>query len=353
MLTRRFVTFLIILLLWGTISQAMVVKDLYSAQIPVVDQSSAVRSQAIGQAFMTVLVKVTGNTQLGQQSVFQTAAKQADNYTQQFSYIKNDDSSDGKHPYLLEVDFLSDAINTVLLQNKAQVWGRDRPLTLFWIANNGQLVGANSANPIATLIDKNTDNRGIPGILPLLDLTDVQAVSSSDVQAPFVLALNKASARYGSNAMVILRIKSGASISSRWTLLANKKTFNWQLQGTSMAQLINDGVNKVADTLASQFAVSSNMQQTQLSLQIYGLHSLADFAKARDYLQSLAPVKQATIGQIAPDHVTFALQLLGSEQDLQEVIDLDHTLKPIATDTAGQTNDAGDNAPELEYQWGR
>jgi hypothetical protein len=360
MLTRRYlIIFTVFLLLISAVARATVVKDLYSANIPVTNQSSEQRASAIKQAFFAVIVKVTGNSQVVTQPGVQTAADSAENYVQQYSFVANDDLIDkAQHPYILQVDFTPNVVNSLLLRENIPVWGKDRPLTLFWVsqtdAGKSSLIGANSTNPVANLIDNDTDQRGVPAILPLLDLTDLNAVSVSDIQAPFLQVLKTAANRYGGNAMVILRITNNSnSITTKWTLVINDQPQNWQIKGSDIKDVINQGINQVADALAGQFAIANQGQQSTIVVQVVGLNSLNAFAKARDYLQSLAPVKSVSIAQLSTDSVTFQVQLVGSLADLQKVITLDHTLKTVASvpDNSGQLPLPA--ATSLTYQWNR
>lgn len=350
-LTRCYCALICIFLLSGTAVSATVVKDLYSAKVPVQTQSMSERSSALEKAFTDVIVKVTGSSQFAKNEQAKDLAASAENYVQQFSFLKNNNPLQTDKPYLLKIDFVSKAINSLLLQHNIPVWGQDRPLTLFWIASKtdgkAELVGANSSNVIATLIDKDTDERGIPAILPLLDLTDLRHVSASDVEAPFMQTLQTAASRYGSNAMVVLRVKQqGKNIHSTWTLNVNDNLQNWRINGTDIQVIINQGVNDVADALAQQFAVQSQTQQSSINVTVTGLQSLSDFAQARDYLEKLAPVKSAAIEQINNNTVTYKVDLLGSLTDLQRVIKLDHTLQPEIKLDAGTATEQ-----QLNYRW--
>lgn len=361
MFTRRYFKILgLFLFFMVPMAHATVVKDLYSAQIPVTSQSQAVRSAGIKTAFLAVVVKVTGNSQTVQALDLAAAAAGAENYVQQYSFEANPGASgqnatDSAHPYLMQVDFAPNAINGFLLKENLPVWGQDRPLTLFWIVSSkqghSQLIGANSVSDIATLIDKDADLRGIPGILPLLDLSDMKNVTTNDVMAPFLTTLQHASARYGSNAMVVVRVQQTAkAIKTNWTLQVNDSTQNWQFQGTDLSAVMSQGINQVADALAGEFSVSNKMQQSDVELHISGLESLSAFADAKKYLESLAPVKSASIEQISADKVSFNVQLVGSVEDLQQAIRLDHVLQ---SDDAANTEqpEPGQPLTSLDFKW--
>lgn len=363
MFTSRCVVFLLILCcLSPCIIRATLVNDLYSAQIPVTDQNSTQRRNAVKTAFLAVIVKVTGNSQLASQRSIVAAANNVQSYIQQYSYEDNPNPKDTQHPFILQIDFTPKAINSFLLQQNLPVWGQDRPLTLFWIVlhdnNQTQLIGADSASNVATLVDQDSDQRGIPAILPMLDLTDLNIVTPNDVIAPFPLTLQHAASRYGSNAMVVLRInKTPNKVNSRWTLMFNDLILNWYVSGDTVSDVLNQGVNQVADNLAQQYSVSESMQQTELEIFITGLHSLTSFADAKNYLESLAPVKSASIDQISGDGVSFKVSLVGSIADLQRVIGLDHTLTTTSAQLPQPTDQDEDDTvnmePKLEYQWNR
>ena len=128
-----------------------------------------------------------------------------------------------------------------------------------------------------------------PLFFPLLDLIDVNQVSVSDVMAPFVSVLTKASIRYGSNVIVIARlVHNKKGWSAFWTLVVNGQVNNWSVTADNEAALVSKGINAIADGLAPQFIVSKTSEQTVLNLTVNGLLSLESFSKAKGLFDALS-----------------------------------------------------------------
>ena len=334
MLTSYYRYFLLIFsfLLFGSV-HATIVNDLYVAKVPVSHQTAQTRNPAIEKAFQAVLIKVSGNSQVIDNSTLKQAFSKASDYVQQYNYTKNRNSDANVKPYVLVVNFAPSAINNLLLHAKLPVWGEDRPLILFWIAAdiNGKksLIGVNDSSPIPALIEQYADARGMPVIFPVLDLTDLNQLSVSDVMAPFVTSITQASVRYGSNVVVIVRFtQTQQQWQSNWTLVSNNSSLNWAIKGQALTAMVKSGINSISDALATQFAVLGAAQQNKLNLKINGINTVAEFAKAEKYLSHLAIVTHVNLLQIAANQVTFQLDIVGTVAALQQAIKLDHILTP-------------------------
>ena len=363
MLTSYYRYFLLIfLLLLALTSKATLVNDLYSAKIPVGQQTAATRQSAIQRAFQAVLIKVSGSSQIMSNPMLQQTLANVGNYVQQYSYAENN-NGDPTLPYLLRVNFAPNAINGLLLKAKLPVWGADRPLVLFWIATNTnkkeKLISASDSSSILSLIEQDADARGLPVIFPVLDLTDLKQLSVSDVMAPFVTSITQASVRYGSDVVMILRFTELNNLwQSHWTLVANNHTLNWTIKGDNLKTIVQQGINKTSDALAAQFALIGAAQQTKLNLRISGINNVVAYAKVRKYLSHLAIVTNVNLLDSNATQVTFQLNVVGSVAALQQAIKLDHLLIPLgyAMDLTAQPTPVTGNATNqtaltLTYRW--
>ncbi len=364
MLTSYYRYFLLIfLLLFAIAAKATVVDDLYTAKIPVSKQTL---TAAIDKAFRAVLVKVSGNSNVVSNATLKAAMPKVENYIQQYSYVKNENNNADAFPYVLVVDFAPNAINQLLLQAKLPVCGDDRPLILFWLATDidGQqkLIGASDKGPIPNLIEQYADARGMPVIFPVLDLTDLNQISASDVMAPFISSITQASVRYGSNVIAIIRFKKIADQwQSYWTLVANSTPLNWTIKGKVLGAIIQSGINSISDALAEKFALVGAAQQTKLDLKIEGVNTIAAYKKTRQYLSRLAIVNQVNLIQVTNDQVIFQLDIVGNIAALQRTIKLDHVLTATgyALDLSALQNHAGNSTTAstaaanltLAYKW--
>jgi uncharacterized protein len=342
--------FFILLILIGLPAFAAVVPNLYNAQIPVASQTAADRPAAIKAAYQMVLIKVTGNANIMQNAKIRANAAHAEEYIQQYSYQTNTDTtSNNSLPYQLLVQFDPEAINHTLLAAKLPIWGQDRPLTIFWIANtvNGEqrLLSASDDGVIPNALDKAAQVYGLPILLPILDLNDLNQLSVTDVVGRFVAPVVQASVRYGSNAIVMINIQQqNNQWVGLWTLVTDNAPQSWQVQDADINNMMADGMEKLVGLLAQQFALKGASQQSTINLEIKGITDLNAYARASRYLQRLATVKKVTLVELTAQQATFQLNLAGDSAALQKAISLDPTLTPVIAVT--QTTASAFNAAE-------
>tara|TARA_R110000868_G_scaffold8205_7_gene42758 strand:- start:70007 stop:71056 length:1050 start_codon:yes stop_codon:yes gene_type:complete len=326
---------LAILLFCSVSAFAVPVAGLYQAKIPVASQASQIREQAIAQALQEVIAKVGGNSTVLQDDDLQAALKQPDSYTQEYSYLRNPDKTQTATPYLLQVRFQPGAIDQLLHKTGQTVWPKDRPIVLAWIAvddfNGRQLLSADSPSPFVKDIQTMADKRGLPLILPALDLTDMGNVTVTDVWAPFVDVVEKASLRYGANAIVMVQLTKNVTGTwdGQWTLAVGDNQSTWQINDADQDGVITQGMNDVTDALAQRYASLGQGSQEALTITVDNITDLNRLAKAEKYLQNLAPVQQTTVMQVKGKQVQFQLSLQGTQEDVQQAIQLDHVLQPL------------------------
>jgi len=350
----------LLLLLFGyfALAQAAVVQGLYSAQMPVTSRSTADRNQAINQAFQQVLIKVSGHSNVISEASMADVLKQASSYVQEFSYKPNTDNAD--YPLMLQIHFLSKAINQVLTQHQQAVWSANRPLFLVWMAVQDQsgttLMSSDSDNPAFKLLMQEMKKRALPVIFPILDLEDLQQVTPSDVWAPFLNVIAKASKRYMADGILVIRLnlKDPNNLSGQWLLLQNNKKMRWETEGSSLSELIQTGVNDVVDGLAPQFTmVRQHVAETrEIQMAVSQLQGIGDYTKVVQYLRKLPHVSKVAVLSVSGAEAQFQLTLTTSDlTGLQHDIQSGTLLRPVmvASDTV-PAQSADQSVPVLQYQ---
>ncbi len=121
------------------------VDGLYETAVAVEDRSQSAQRRGFMDAMDVVLVKLTGNMAAAQDPDLAPLLDNASAYVQRFGY---DDEG------MLRVGFDGAAIENQLVGLGKAIWGRERPVTLVWLAiDNGRgerrLIGANEKDPIA------------------------------------------------------------------------------------------------------------------------------------------------------------------------------------------------------------
>lgn len=330
-------TIIILSLIISTTASAAVVSSLYSAQIPVNSHSSSQQNQALTQALNLVLIKVSGNSAITNIDGISGALEDPNQYVRNFSYTKAANNS--TMPLLLNVNFTPQAINDLLQQTGQPIWSQNRPLTLIWLvtknASGLHLINNSSEEQIAQLTNEASTKRGLPIIFPILDLSDIQQIQASDVWAPFINVIQRASARYAPDEILIVRINNSnqENIVSNWTLLSQNKSLNWDIKNKNIEETINNGIDNVVTTLANQFAVTkSNNQQHDLKLLVTDLQSINDYAKITNYLNKLSGVINVEVEKVTASQATFILTLNTDTNSLRRAIKLGSVLLPIQAD---------------------
>jgi hypothetical protein len=291
----------------------------------------------VQSALQTVLIRVNGSTQVLESPLIQQSIKNPAQYIERYEY-------EGE---LLRVRFLPNAINGLLLKADLPVWGRDRPLILFWVDSDEggtlHLVGATDTSSLPSVFDTNAVRRGLPIIFPLVDETDQQQITPQDVLTANNIAITQASVRYGSNAIVLVNIHAGADnmFQTHWTLLSSSDNVTFDFNGADLNQLVGQGVDAVAENFANQFASSMGQAQSTVQIEMDGINNLTQFAAVQHYLEQLNSAQSVSVLTVSQDSVLFQLSITGDVTSLQKLMSLDNRVLAMSSTTPGL----------LKYQW--
>ena len=331
----------------------MTMSNLYEVSVPVVSESLAVRHTAFAKALAEVFVRVSGNSAVTQVDAIKQAIKNAPTYVDQYAYAKS--KQNNQDSLKLNIRFASSTVKKVLVQSGQSIWGANRPLMLVWLVDKNQqgaqfLGGNGHNNPVLKVFLAQAESRGLPVLLPMMDLTDLQNLSASAVESNNVLAIEDASHRYPSDAILTVSLDetNPSSITAHWALLFQGKQASWDSSGATVQKAVKQGVNDVADSLAQTFSVSAQPADAQaIQLQVKNLSTLSSYHQVERYLNSLASVKQVRVSSIIGSSMIFTLALKTSVPALVEQIKLDHRLLPISL----YNQDGLTQAHSLIYQY--
>lgn len=344
--------FLLLFFITAPIS-AVTVQNLYQATVPL---SANVNTQALAAraALPQVLVRVSGNNNVTQISAIQTGLPKASNLVQQYALTPTPTPT-------FKVQFDPKAINQLLQKAGQPIWGSNRPLMIVWLSiDRGQgpaLIGTSSADALPSVVTAQAAVRGLPVILPVLDLQDLTAVSMNDVTNDVTGVIQAASTRYASDVELIGRITTTGPTSwnGSWTLILNdqsNKEIDWNTTATDLNVLVQSMVNDATNTLAAHYASATSGQASNLisvHMTVSNVNGLNTYAKVLDYLNGLGPVKQAQVLQVDSNHLELELTIDGGVSALTQAIALDAKLTPIANPAIVL---GGPAAPaQLDYQW--
>lgn len=203
---------LILLLFFGcflTTVDAVEVKDLYLVKLPVAEQGKTALRKVSLEGFKEVLVRKSGSSAILQSEEVRRAYRKVTSYLQRFEYARQEDPEELS--YIISLYFEPRLIDGLIQESKMPLWGSNRPLTIVWLAvEEGferKIVVENSLdNSSFELLQANGLRRGLPIILPLMDLEDELVVSISDIWGRFPTAIETASERYAADVALYGRI---------------------------------------------------------------------------------------------------------------------------------------------------
>jgi len=321
---------IVFLLLFSlSLAHAAEVDHLYQAEVSVADQGQQERNRAIAEGFRNILVKVTGNSNIGLNQSLKTSIKKASRYVQQYRYrVEVGESATSLEQRYLRITFDKQAVDRLLRENGLPVWGKSRPLIVVWTGfddgSRRKLLSPEFDQQVMTLFSRAADSRGIPILFPVMDLQDQAAISASDLWGAFEEPIRNASLRYQADSILMVRIKSAGSgsVSSSWSLLGNNDDRQWEFRGQAFASVVNQGMNAVADHLAAVYAPAGGSGSQVINMQVSGLDTFEDLLKVEFFLKSQETVQRYQLRQSQTDSAIFSLSLRGGMQAFVQAVEL-------------------------------
>ncbi len=332
-------SWLFALLLLAPAVQAETLSNLYEAEVSVVGQASEARTEGIRDAFAQVLVKVSGDRGLLSNPEIGSLLQRASSTVQQYRYrLLEQEGVAGaadRPDRLLWVRFDERAVNQLLRESGVPVWGVTRPSVLVWLGEERgaarNLVSLERQRDLKASLDWVAVARGLPLVLPLMDVEDRNALPVSDLWGGFEGDIRRASERYLPDVILVGRLSSrGGDWQGEWTLYLPDKVVRWQSRAASEQALAAEGLQQTADALALRFAPQQvSGGSTTLRIRIHGLVQLADYVLVRDYLQSLAMIEKLDLLAADPETVSFLARIQGGREVLERGIQLGAVLEPV------------------------
>ncbi|RLV58471.1 DUF2066 domain-containing protein [Parashewanella curva] len=342
----------LILIIAGHSANAVTVEGLNQANISVTSQSNTQRRSALKQALAEVIVKNTGSIEALNYPLIKDALALPTSYLRQYSYINNDDK------LALQVNFDESKILALLRNAKVSIWEKNRPLTLLWITYdtdiNQQILSDSSSEVVVSEIKQASKINALPLIFPILDLSELNMISESDIKGYFIDAFPKVSEKYQVDYLILANIQQSQS-GFQYQL----KLYQQEQDGVrrpiltkqssifdNSASLANDLVRKLTVYFANEYSISVEEKQQSVSIKFEQVINLETQIKIKRYLSQLAIVKSVHISQLQGAKLTFDLTLYGSLQDLQRVLSRDHNIRS----NVDQDILSSEAEPQI-YQW--
>ncbi len=344
--------FALLALLCAAPLHAAAVRDLYEARVTVGEQSPAELKRAARDGLAEVLVRVSGRTDAARQPALASALAGADRYLEQYRYDQAAAVAADAAPKLQAVlRFAPPQVEQLLRQAGLPVWGDNRPTLLVWLAvdesGGRQLVSEESHADLVRTLREQARRRGLLLSFPLLDLDDMAKVTADMAWQLDLSKLGEASSRYRADGLLVGRLAAlpGGRWLGTWKLSAEDLQLGFDGEGASLPAYLAPSIDRVADGLASRYAVAAEAGAGVVTLWLSDVNSFADYTRALGYLARVGQVKAVVPLQVTPGQLLLRLEIDGTPTQLQRALALDNKLQPEPA-TAQQSGTA-----QMRYRW--
>ncbi|KPV94249.1 hypothetical protein AN214_03743 [Pseudoalteromonas sp. P1-9] len=333
-----------LLLVFSKALLAVEVTDLYQYKAVVDDKSQAQQRRANRVGFIGVLEKVSGRSIDKSHPAIGDAFKNLSRFVLKYEY------EESLYQTYLKIRYQPQLIDGVLNEMEIPIWGNRRPLTLIWLAIEEDvqrsLVTKEDYPQIFHLLDTNSNNAGLPIVMPLLDLEDRMNLTVTDVWANFPQQILNASRRYEPEVIVSARLYQRENV---WHLdwqFTNQGTFQLhQLKGDKLT-IIGELVSSISTQIAKQYASLGEIEvASSVSVRFFGVKGIKQLEALKTRLRTLTQVDELDISFRQGERVDLVLYLNAHVDSLKKALQLDSQFEIIFDPFSHQ------NTQQLEYQW--
>jgi hypothetical protein len=312
------------ILLQFSVADVIADASLYSGEVAVPSQSEAERNEAIPEALIQVLQKLSGQREMPFSPALEEALDNADKLLLSFRYqnverIGPDGVMTGE--LRLVAQFMPAEVDKVVTQAGLPRWQQERPAVELWVViDDGSkrvmrpvefAYAWQSMRDIAHL-------RGLPVSWPELDEEEEQLVDMRLVWGGFTEYLVERGAPADGVAIIAAR-RQGPQWTLRWNLAIGDRQWSWRNGDLELMFALAQGIHKMTDLVSSINTIAASEQGlSTVDVTISELNSAEDYADCLEYLQSLSIVTAVEILGADPGRVHFQLQLNATPEYLSE-----------------------------------
>jgi len=327
-------TLLIIFTLYLISVEAFAGVDLYSGEVVVASQGEADRKEAVPEALIQVLQKLSGQREMPFSPALDEALVNADGLLLSTRYTNVDRiGPDGAlNPELhLIASFMQTEVDRLLQQAGLQRWQQERPPVQIWVVIDDGL--NRDLKPVEfdyawLAMEELANTRGLSLSWPELDEEQLQLIDMGLVWGGFTDYLVERGAP-GDGVAIIAARREGPEWTLRWNLANGERNWSWRNTDQELMFALSEGVHRMTDQLAASNAIAVSEQgQMSVEFAIGGLNGANAYIRCLEYLQTLSLVTAVEVLAAEPGRVHFRLQLNASYEHLVETFYRSSILTP-------------------------
>ncbi len=329
---------------------AVVVENLYRADVEVADHSSRALQKASRAGLAQVLVKISGSRGVLASAEVKKALADNRRFLQRYQYHQTE--SDGLR---IQIHYDSQLIIELLTQAQQPFWTANRPPVLIWLVVDdafGRRFAAADTHPeLMESLQIELQRRGVPAVFPLQDLQDAVAVNIHDVWKLDSLAIYRASQRYAVGNILVGRLiaMSDGRWMGDWLYLQEGESAAISFYGKALEPSSVAAIDFIAEQMAERYAVAAGTSLGEdVLIRVDNLKDYAAYRAVVEYLEGIELVDSAYPTYVEGDSMVFRLRAQAEAEQLHRIIALSRNLRrqKSALPLAGSTEIA-----QLVYRW--
>jgi hypothetical protein len=308
--------------------------NLYSGEVVVASQGEADRNEAVPEALIQVLQKLSGRREMPLSPALDEALSNADALLLSIRYTYVDRiGPDGEiNPELMLIaSFRQAEVDLLLQQAGLPRWQQERPPVQIWVLIDD---GRNrDLKPVEfdyawLAMEELANTRGLSLSWPELDEEQLQLIDMRLVWGGFTDYLVERGAPDDGVAIIAAR-REGPQWTLRWNLANGEQNWSWRNTDQELMYALSEGVHRMTDEIAASSTITVSEQgQKTVEFAIGGLNGANAYVRCLEYLQSLSLVTAVDILGAEPGRVYFRLQLNASYEHLVEAFYRGTVLSP-------------------------
>jgi uncharacterized protein len=318
------------------VAQATVVESLYEVTLPCESQADSERQELFKKGMQEVLTRVSIEPEPNRYPAVSAALDRAVDFVERYGYAEG----------AIHIRYNPDAIRPLIQQTGQMAWGQSRPSVIVWLAIEEQqqrrLIGQETDPALQAKLIEMAKQRGVPIVLPQMDLEDLSAVSTGDLWGTFPTTLQQASLRYGAQAILAgrLQLLADGRWQASWQWISDQAPSIWENSGQSLDGLIADGFDRMTTQFKDHYATkptpvnqAAGSAQKPILIGVANVRSVEDFVKVEAYLEGLDSVSSVNLLQVLGDRAIFEVlpRSHQSTQMLMQAINLDRQLTSLGS----------------------
>ena len=327
----------------STLCSAVTVDNLSDVDIAVQSQSLQQRNHAFRAGLKQIIFKHVGERSVFDNQQIKAALRSPSKLMNQFSYFRKNEK------LYLKVQFSESKVIQLLRTAQVPIWGKNRPLTIAWIAfddeNSSALESDSSNNEFIKAFKGKAEKAALPIVLPILDFDEVTNVSVSDVKGSFVNQLQQLNQRYDVEYYTLIVVdKLNGAFHFQLKLFPQNQQgvlrpiFQLKGEAKGIELLATDIVKPLVEYFSKEYSVTANTLTSKITLEFIDVNSLPEAIEIERYINSLTTVKSAHISGLENNTLSISLDLYGNEQDMLKLLKLDPKIKAVASDAESESS---------------